>query len=157
MKTYSIERTQNLHNKITAYIGTPFTFFEKIKARGSGSPAFTYRSGIHDFDTIQSIKIKSNNINIEAFHKGLCIYLNKRIERKITLIPFNEIDLILFKIKESVNIDKNGKEVVVRMANVCICTFNGEVVKFDISASNFKSGKSFFKKDIFQQLVEFSS
>jgi len=88
----------NKYKKIIQSYGGEYSFFEKLKIGGVGSPKLNYISGIAEFDEIKnqdSLEISSSNI--ELLKAGLIIRINKRQKLAVAILHLQELEAIHFR------------------------------------------------------------
>ncbi|MBX2845437.1 MAG: hypothetical protein KTR13_04405 [Saprospiraceae bacterium] len=89
-----IELNGDLPGEMHAYLGGKFTFWERIKSGGTGSPKLVYCAGNSLLDVAADMNPDLNFSNIELFPNGLVIRLYKVNKMVAVAIRKEEIQSI---------------------------------------------------------------
>ena len=77
------------------YFGGPYSFWEKLKMKGIGSPKMVYDSGIEEFDEEDTgVGGEVSFVSMEVLKNGLIIRLNRNNRHRSVGIRLTDIEKI---------------------------------------------------------------
>lgn len=133
------------YKKIIQKYGGEYSFFEKLRIGGVGSPKLGYRSGIPEFDAIHhSDDLEHSISNIELLKDGLILRINKKQKLAVAIEQLNALESIQL---DSMIVKRNDRP---RQEGKLTIKFKEQnPILFDIGADEYKGITTFFSKKIF--------
>ncbi len=147
MKLIKLNNNCELSSKDVRFFGGHYSFFEKVKMDGIGSPRIIYDSGIEAFDQIKrDVAGETSFVNFELLKNGLLLRLN--VNQRLAciglrLIDIKEINLFGYRLEIDVRYSADAR--VVHYGELEIITTNGNL-KFTILVNAFESILNYFIK-----------
>ncbi|GAA4848903.1 hypothetical protein [Algivirga pacifica] len=137
MKILKLNNDGTLRQSDILHFGGRYSFWEKLRGKGSGTPKIKYIGGVKVLDDI-ILNGQTTYANIEPFKGGLVVYLN--INNTIKAVGFklcdlSDISLTAYRI-EMKDRYRNKKTIVHR--GKLIIQGNNTSMEFDIYTSLFK-------------------
>lgn len=158
MKLLKLNHHNNINFLDLEFLGGSFTFIEKIKLRGTGSPKLIYRSGIEAIDkSLTTHSNKINYVNFELFKNGIVIRYKNDTKSIGIGIQINEIERIVltaFKIKIWRKIRWKKQSDIVYRGELDIF-INNKVLQFSILTKDFESCFNFWNKKHLHEKFEY--
>lgn len=93
MKVVELNRNNELPSTVRTQLGQ-FSFFEKLKLKGTGSPRLAYASGHPDLDAIASQSEDLNWCHFECFPNDIVIRFSKKGLRRGLVISYSNIEQV---------------------------------------------------------------
>ncbi len=88
-------RSGELSKKDLKIFGGAYSFFEKLKKKGIGSPKIIYQSGIAEFDNLKrNVEGETGFVNFELLKNGLILRLNISQRTSCIGMKLNEVEQI---------------------------------------------------------------
>ena len=84
---------KKVNQEIDTLVGTPFSFFERIKMSGVGSPQMRIRTASKEILSLLNKNTNRNVANIELRPKGIIVRFNSRLENYALVIPYFKLSL----------------------------------------------------------------
>lgn len=159
MKVVEIELSGILDDEEKEYFGGTYSFWERIKLKGVGSPKIVYHTGIPEFDALNDlVENDSSFVSFELMKNGLILRLN-RIQRLrcvgTRLTDIKAIKLTGYKIKLKPTKWHQNATKVVHMGILEILEVDDTRCSFRIFTQNFDDLLKFFKKAPFADKFTF--
>ncbi len=150
LKIVEIELSGILEEEEKEYFGGTYSFWERIKLKGVGSPKIVYHAGIPTFDALNDYVENDNSfVSFELMKNGLILRLN-RIQRLrcvgTRLTDIEAIKLTGYKIKLKHTKWHENANKVVHMGILEILEVDGTRCSFRIFTQSFDDLLKFFKK-----------
>lgn len=86
---------KKINQEIDTLVGAPFSFFERIKMGGVGSPQMRIRTASKEILSLLNKNTNRDIANIELRPKGIIVRFHSRLENYALVIPY--FKLTLFK------------------------------------------------------------
>ncbi len=80
---------------INTNVGSPYSFWQRIKMGGIGSKRMMVEKASPHFDTYLSMTEDLTYANIELRPKGILVHFNKRLRQFIWLIPYTDLQIVI--------------------------------------------------------------
>lgn len=150
MKVVEIELSGILDDEEKEYFGGTYSFWERIKLKGVGSPKIVYHKGIPVFDTLNDlVENDSSFVSFELMKNGLILRLN-RIQRLrcvgTRMTDLEAIILTAYKIEFKRTKWNQPPSRIVHMGILEIRELDGSHCTFRIFTQSFDDLLKFFKK-----------
>ena len=150
MQVIAIEANGNAPWEILRKYGGKFSFFEKIKMGGVGSPKIVYQSGFKEIDELkEDVGSDLCYINFEFLKKGLLGRINKGQKLIGIIMHFDEIEEIHLSTNK---IDKTNEKATIGLLE--IFSFSGEVLICGVTAQGYGGIEQFFSKHFLKDKFE---
>jgi hypothetical protein len=159
MKKIKTNKNGELTNKDIRYFGGEYSFWEKVKKRGVGSPKIIYESGIEEFDNLKrNVEGEIGFVNFELLKNGLILRLNLNqrfgwIGMKID--ELKEINLIGYRIKIKQRRLGKIETKIVHRGELELIEKN-ETLKFNVIVREFNGIKRYFERSELKTKFKFS-
>ncbi len=138
------------YKKIIAKYGGEYSFFEKLRLGGVGSPKVTYISGISEFDAIHySEDLEQSMTNFELLKGGVIIRINKKQKLAVAIEKLELLDTVQLKTEIVAHREKQLKT-----GHLSIKFRNREAIAFEVGAAEYEGVVQFFRKKPFRKLFE---
>lgn len=132
------------------FFGGEYSFFEKLKLKGVGSPKLIYLDGNNKFDAIdRKIEWEIPFVNFELLKNGLIARLNQNQRTApigFKLDDIKRINLIGFKIHIKTKTFRGYKTKIVHRGELEIIT-EEKIMHLNILTKDFASVVQYFKKE----------
>lgn len=89
-----------ISEKINNEVGKPFTLFERVKLKGSGSPKLQITSTSIDIHNLLILDNNANICNVEMRNKGIIVMFRSLLETYALVIPYYKLNLYKGKAEE---------------------------------------------------------
>lgn len=89
-----------IKEKINKAVGPPFTLFERMKLRGSGSPKLHITNVSIDIHNLLVLDNNANTCNVEMRPKGIIVMFRSLLETYALVIPYYKLKLYKGKAQE---------------------------------------------------------
>lgn len=159
MKKVETNKNGELNKKDLRHFGGQYSFLEKIKMKGTGSPKIIYESGIEEFDKLKrNITGEIGFVNFEILKNGLILRLNVNQRFScigIKLDELNEINLVGYKIKIRARNLQGYLHKIVHRGELEFTTTN-KTLKFNIIVREFENIKKYFERSELNTNFKFS-
>ena len=140
LKIVQLKNNGRLTIKDKEYFGGKYSFIQRIKMNGVGSPKVIYKSGIPYFDELSSfVENEVPFVNFELMQNGLLIRLNRN--QKTRIVGFRLDEILMVKYFKTQNDDN------VTAQQLRITTVNEDQLQFRVVTQNIKTIKEFFCKN----------
>ena len=150
MKEVEIETSGILTPEEIDYFGGTYSFWERIRLQGVGSPKIIYEKGIPAFDAfVRDVEGELSFVSFELLRNGLILRLNVKLELRCVGTRLTEID----KIKLIAFRNEGGKDY---HGELEIILLNGSSCTFEVFTQNFSSLLQFFRKQPFVGKLAYS-
>ena len=90
----------NITKKINQEIGKPFTLFERVKLKGTGSPKLQITSTSIDIHNLLILDNNANVCNVEMRPQGILVMFRSLLETYALVIPYYKLTLYKGKAQE---------------------------------------------------------
>lgn len=140
MKIINLNNKGQLRAKDVAYFGGKYSFFERIKIKGIGSPKVIYKNGIEHFDDVTQLDSELSFANFELMKDGLLVRLRRNLQLRYVGFQLHEI--------LKITLNPIGQEL-----ELMINTIDDQLL-FEVPLQSIPNLKSFFEKNIFKGRVE---
>jgi len=154
LKTIETELSGILEEEEKEYFGGTYSFLERIKLRGIGSPKIIYHAGIPAFDVLNEyVENESSFVSFEVMKNGLILRLNRTQRLRCVgtrLTDLAAIKLIGYKIEFKRRGWNDLPNRIVHMGILEIEELDGSHCTFRIFTQNFDDLLRFFKKTPFR-------
>ena len=142
-----------------AYFGGPFSFLERIKMNGVGSPKLRYDSGISEFDEEdKGVFGEACFVSMEVMKNGLIFRLNRNNRHRCVGIRLTDIDnikLTAFRIEALLGGKRHDQTKIVHRGALSLRTKDQQAFDFQVTVPEFSLLLEFFQKSPFQGLFEY--
>ncbi|MGY5848221.1 hypothetical protein ACW6QP_12495 [Salegentibacter sp. HM20] len=91
---------QKIQEKIYAEVGPPFTLFERMKLKGTGSPKLHITTASIDIHNLLVLDNNAKTCNVEMRPKGIIVMFRSLLETYALVIPFYKLHLYKGKAEE---------------------------------------------------------
>ncbi|PHN07472.1 hypothetical protein [Flavilitoribacter nigricans] len=141
--------------------GGEYSFTEKLRKFGTGSPKLIYESGISEFDQLdRGSASELGFVNLELLKNGLLFWFNQNQRIKcvgIKLTEIQAINLVAFRIelKYRRQYGKTIKRIVYRGELEILDTTRDKII-MNVIVQNFKGILKFFQKEPFDNKFSYS-
>lgn len=141
------------------YFGGQFSFWEKIKKKGIGSPKLIYEAGVEEFNKInRGIQGEIGFVNFELLKNGLILRLNVNQRHSclgVRLSDVKAINLVAYRIE--IKYRQLGKVIskIVHRGELEIVEVNGRIM-FTIVSRELSGITAFFEKEDFRERFHYS-
>lgn len=140
--------------------GGTYSFWEKLKYKGSGSPRIIYEKGLEVFDAMdRGISGEISFVSFEILKNGLLLRLNQN-QRSLCLgvkmTEIEEISLTGFRIEVREKKLGNLTVRIVHRGELTIREKEGPLTTFSVVVRDFEEIRSFFDKPVFTSKFNFS-
>ena len=140
MQVIAIEANGNAPWEILRKYGGKFSFFEKIKMGGVGSPKIVYQSGFKEIDELkEDVGSDLCYINFEFLKKGLLGRINKGQKLIGIIMHFDEIEKIVLSQNP---LEESNEKATIGLLE--IFSYSGEVLVCGVTAQGFRGIEQFF-------------
>tara|TARA_A100000164_G_scaffold100445_1_gene87810 strand:+ start:1863 stop:2264 length:402 start_codon:yes stop_codon:yes gene_type:complete len=82
-----------IKSKINSLIGSPYSFFERIKMGGVGSRNLKILGSSTQIQNVLNLDNNQNRCNIEIRKKGIIIFFRSLLETYALVIPFYKLNI----------------------------------------------------------------
>ena len=89
-----------IKQRINKAIGKPFTLFERIKLKGTGSPKLHITSASIDVHNLLVLDNNANTCNVEIRPNGILVMFRSILETYALVIPYYKLNLYKGKAEE---------------------------------------------------------
>jgi len=135
LKKIQLNNKGELIAKDIAFFGGKYTFMERFRMSGIGSPKVVYKQGVPYFDELASIENEVSFANFELMKNGFLIRIHRNLQLRYIGYQLHEI----LKIEFNNKVEKN---------RLLIKTLD-EVIIFKVPLQSIGNIKTFFDKKIF--------
>lgn len=153
MKTIETELSGILEEEEKEYFGGTYSFWERIKLKGIGSPKIVYHAGIPEFDALNEYVENENSfVSFEVMKNGLILRLNRTQRLRCVgtrLTDLESIHLTAYKIELRRAKLLNSPSRIVHMGVLEIIELDGTHCSFRIFTQSFDDLLKFFNKPPF--------
>ena len=160
MKTIEIELSGVLEEEEVHYFGGAYSFFERIRMKGIGSPKIVYRSGVPAFDALNEFTpTEFSFVSFELMKNGLILRLNRTQRLRCVgtrLTDLESIKLTAYQIQLQRSSWAKLQQKTVLMGVLEILEKDGTSSKFQIFTQNFDGLLKFFTKPVFADKFVYS-
>ncbi len=84
---------KEIKSEIKALVGQPYSFLERIKMGGNGSPRLVVATATDEIEKLLAVDNRTRYCNIELRPKGLILSLRSRLETYAWIIPYTQLTL----------------------------------------------------------------
>jgi len=141
------------------YFGGQFSFWEKVKRKGIGSPKLIYEAGVEGFDKInRSIQGEIGFVNFELLKNGLILRLNVNQRHSclgVKLSDVKAINLVAYRIEIKYRQFGSVIKKIVHRGELEVVEANERII-FTIVSREFSGIKAFFEKEDFKDRFHYS-
>jgi hypothetical protein len=150
MKFVKLNRDDTIPSSTLVALGK-YTFIQKLRLKGTGSPRLVYHGGSSNFDEIAAIDDNLNYAQIELFPHGMAVRMRKRSNGQAAAILFKDLTLFDFKTwKLEVHLPTSIQ--IVNVGELTISTDDHTLV-FSVNGSVFSSIREFLLKKEFSGIA----
>ena len=159
MKELKLNRKGELDRQEIRNLGVRYSFLEKIKKKGVGSPKVIYKNGISEFDKVsRNLESEIAFVNFELLKNGLLCHLNQNQRNSCVGIKLSDllsIKLIGYRIK--IRMKRFGRTTtkIVHRGELELIEIGGES-NYSIIVMEFESLVAFFSKEEFKGKFNYS-
>ncbi|MUP46696.1 hypothetical protein E0K83_13205 [Gramella sp. BOM4] len=82
-----------ISERINNEVGKPFTLFERVKLKGTGSPKLQITSASIDIHNLLVLDNNANVCNVEMRNKGIIVMFRSLLETYALIIPYFKLNL----------------------------------------------------------------
>lgn len=136
-------------------LGGQFSFLNKVKLGGIGSPKLIYQKGIKEFDQLKTANQDLNYINFELFPNAIVGRFTKKGESVGVIISQEEIEKIQFESRR-IKISTRWGVRIVQDATIQFKLHGSIYLLFHCPVTFYKPAKHFFSKSWLQFKSQFS-
>ena len=140
MKFVKLNQDGSIPSNASRKLGK-YSFFQKLRLGGSGSPRIIYQGGSSDFDEIASIDVSITYAQIELFPLGMAIRMRERSNGQAAIIMFKDLSFFNF-VTWKLEVHLPTSKHVVDVGELTISTAEQALV-FSINGSIFSDTKDF--------------
>jgi hypothetical protein len=159
MKTVNIKPGGILPPSEKTYFGGPFSFWEKLRMKGIGSPKMVYESGIAVFDEEDTgVGGEVSFVSMEVLKNGLIIRLNRNNRHRcagIRLTDIENIRLTAIGIQRLLKRKQDNETKIVYRGELEIRDIHQQIFRFQVMVAEFQLVLDFFYKPPFGHLFEY--
>lgn len=120
---------KKISNKITAVVGKPFSFSERLRMKGNGSPRFTIVRSSNGIQNILSTDENIEHCTIEIRPKGIIVLFTGALASHAWLIPYSKVSVYKNETGYSVFSDEQFIEVESQTTKATASFFNRLIEK----------------------------
>ncbi|MCP9201500.1 hypothetical protein MKO06_16440 [Gramella sp. GC03-9] len=89
-----------ISERINNEVGKPFTLFERVKLKGTGSPKLQITSSSIDIHNLLVLDNNANVCNVEMRNRGIIVMFRSLLETYALIIPYFKLNLYKGKAEE---------------------------------------------------------
>lgn len=91
---------KKIKEKLLDEVGKPFSFFERIKMKGNGSPGLKITEASAEITQLLDLDSNANKCNVEIRQKGILVGFRSLLESFALVIPYHKLTLYKGKPEE---------------------------------------------------------
>ncbi|MFK7807834.1 MAG: hypothetical protein AB8F74_08570 [Saprospiraceae bacterium] len=138
------------YKKIIQKYGGEYSFFEKLRMGGVGSPRVSYQSGIPEFDVVHhSDDLEQSMTNFELVKKGLIIRINKKQNLAVAIEHLELLKSVTLTSNKATTTERTGK-----VGTLWLEFQNYEPLYFKVGKEEYKGVQRFFEKSVFAKVYQ---